>query len=338
MLAFQRIAPYGQDSPNVSSARGERMIYHTDEWLRFVAASQDATPVRAVLEENGRVLGETCGLVVSKLGMKILGSPLPGWTTMYMGFVLEPGVPRWEALEALRTFAFGVLGCVHLEVVDRHLSPGSTAPAHDPEYVESWETDLTRSEDELFGAMDGACRRCIRKAEKSGVTIEEAEDDAFADDYYAQLIEVFRKQGLVPTYGVDRVPRAPSEPEAERAGAPPAGAGSRGEVHRHRNLSRDEPGRAVLGERELPRVPEPEAQRGAQLVRAAHLEEPRRRGVRLGRGRHLQGEVRVHAPAASRVFRDSKYPLLAHLRSAAQLAFQGRQRLLGALHVPRGSA
>jgi hypothetical protein len=53
--------------------------------------------------------------------------------------------------------------------------------------------------------MDSSCRRCVRKAEKSGVTIEEAHDAGFADDYYAQLKDVFDKQGLVPTYGVDRV-------------------------------------------------------------------------------------------------------------------------------------
>jgi lipid II:glycine glycyltransferase (peptidoglycan interpeptide bridge formation enzyme) len=53
--------------------------------------------------------------------------------------------------------------------------------------------------------MDSACRRCVRKAEKSGVTIEEAHDPEFADEYYAQLKDVFAKQGLVPTYGVERV-------------------------------------------------------------------------------------------------------------------------------------
>ena len=205
MLAFQQVATYGRPRPG-SLTEGERMIYHTDEWLRFVAESQGATPVRAELSEQGRVVGETCGLVVSKLGMKIFGSPLPGWTTMYMGFVLEPGVPRWEALEALRSFAFDELGCVHLEVVDRHLSARcAPRPNMIREYVESFETDLTRSEDQLFGAMEGACRRCIRKAEKSGVTVEEAHDDAFADDYYLQLTDVFGKQRLVPTYGVERV-------------------------------------------------------------------------------------------------------------------------------------
>ena len=38
-----------------------------------------------------------------------------------------------------------------------------------------------------------------------GVVVEEARDDAFADDYYAQLVEVFANQGLTPTYNVARV-------------------------------------------------------------------------------------------------------------------------------------
>jgi hypothetical protein len=57
----------------------------------------------------------------------------------------------------------------------------------------------------LFAGMDSACRRCIRKAEKNGVRIEEARDLAFADEYYEQLVDVFAKQKLVPTYSIDRV-------------------------------------------------------------------------------------------------------------------------------------
>ena len=52
----------------------------------------------------------------------ILGSPFHGWTTPYMGFNLAPGIPRGDALQALERFAFGELGCVHLEVTDRYLT------------------------------------------------------------------------------------------------------------------------------------------------------------------------------------------------------------------------
>jgi hypothetical protein len=53
--------------------------------------------------------------------------------------------------------------------------------------------------------MTSACRRCIRKAGKEGVIIEEARDVGFADEYYVQLQDVFAKRGLVPTYGIERV-------------------------------------------------------------------------------------------------------------------------------------
>src|SRR5947209_17520822 len=52
--------------------------------------------------------------------------------------------------------------------------------------------------------MTSACRRNIRKAERNAVIVEEADSPDFADDYHAQLRDVFAKQGLVPTYGVDR--------------------------------------------------------------------------------------------------------------------------------------
>jgi hypothetical protein len=75
----------------------------------------------------------------------------------------------------------------------------------DLEHYETYETDLRLSEAEILQAMNSACRRCIRKAEKSGVLIEEATDDGFASEYYEQLRDVFAKQGLVPTYSEHRV-------------------------------------------------------------------------------------------------------------------------------------
>ncbi len=54
--------------------------------------------------------------------------------------------------------------------------------------------------------MNRSARRyCNRGGVVRGVAIEEAHDDAFADEHYAQLEDVFGKQGLIPTYGVARV-------------------------------------------------------------------------------------------------------------------------------------
>lgn len=160
----------------------------------------------AELREGASVLGYFCGLVFARFGVRILGSPFPGWTTSYMGFALESDVPRWMALQALERFAFKELGCLHFEVVDRYLTVDDGQRAGLPcRLTRSYETDLRQSEESLFSSMKGACRRCIRKAAREGVVIEEAKDEGFAVEFHDQLTEVFLKQGLVPTYGLDRV-------------------------------------------------------------------------------------------------------------------------------------
>ena len=184
----------------------DRTVFQTREWLNFVAETQRATPVIAEFEQDGQIAGYFSGLTFSRMGIKVLGSSFPGWTTPYMGFNLVAGASRAEALAALETLAWDTLKCLHLEVSDPYFTPpDGQGLGFGCEYYISYRTDLTQSEEQLFQGMDSACRRCVRKAEKSGVKIEEASDLAFADEYYHQLQDVFAKQGLVPTYNLERV-------------------------------------------------------------------------------------------------------------------------------------
>jgi hypothetical protein len=184
----------------------DRTVFQTQAWVRFVSQCQRAAPVLGELREGGEIVGYFTGLTFTKLGVKVLGSSFPGWTTPYMGFNLAPGESRAAALRALEITAWDKLKCLHIEVSDPYFVPedGLNLGFQGGAY-ESYRTDLTKLEDEIFSGMSSACRRCIRKAEKSGVTIEEAHDPAFADEYYAQLKDVFGKQGLVPTYDIGRV-------------------------------------------------------------------------------------------------------------------------------------
>jgi hypothetical protein len=184
----------------------DRTVFQTREWLRFISQTQRATPVVAELREGKELAGYFTGLKFTRLGIKVLGSSFPGWTTPYIGFNLVPGASRAAALAVLEQMAWESLRCLHMEVSD----PGFTvddgvALGFTTQFYKSHRTDLRKSEDVLFNAMDSACRRCIRKAEKSGVTIEEAHDLAFADEYHEQLADVFARQSLVPTYTVQRV-------------------------------------------------------------------------------------------------------------------------------------
>ena len=138
-------------------------------------------------------LGYFTGAVVRKFGFRILGSPFPGWTTAYMGFNLLPDVPRREALAALEAFALRELRCIHLEIMDHNLSlEDGQSLGFSARALTGYRSDLTPSEDVIFAGMTSACRRCIRKSEKSGVTIEEASDEDFAEEYYDQLNSSFQ--------------------------------------------------------------------------------------------------------------------------------------------------
>jgi|SRR5579863_6120274 len=184
----------------------DRTVFQTREWIRFVSQTQHATPLIAELREGNEVAGYFTGLTFSRLGVNILGSSFPGWTTPYIGFNLLAGASRATALAAVEEMAWGRLKRLHMEVSDPAFTiEDGKSIGFACEFYKSYRTDLRKSEEELFRAMDNACRRCIRKAEKSGVTIEEAHDLAFADDYYEQLVDVFAKQKLVPTYTVHRV-------------------------------------------------------------------------------------------------------------------------------------
>jgi Acetyltransferase (GNAT) domain len=98
------------------------------------------------------------------------------------------------------------LGCLHVELKDRRLSAGDHEAARFRQLPSrTFEIDLARDEEELFGAMSSACRRAIRKGVKEGVTVEEATGEDFAAEYHVQLVDVFAKQDLRPPYTDRRV-------------------------------------------------------------------------------------------------------------------------------------
>lgn len=204
IMRLERVSLEDGDWPALD-ALPDRVIFQTREWLEFLHRTQAAEPVLARLHADGETMGWFTAAIVRRYGVRILGSPFPGWTTAWMGFNLVRPVDRWDAAAAVLPFA-RELGCLHLELRDRRLTapapPGSGYAWSDHE---TYEVDLDDDEDVIFGRMSSACRRAIRKGEKVGVRVEHGSGEAFADEYYEQLGDVFAKQSLVPTYDVERV-------------------------------------------------------------------------------------------------------------------------------------
>ena len=112
MLTLERVEPDWA----LLDARPDRLVFQTREWVEFVARTQGGTPVVAAVRDGASTVGWFTGVVVKRLGVGILGSPFRGWTTHYMGFSLDDGVPRGEAARGLPSFARRELGCLHVEL------------------------------------------------------------------------------------------------------------------------------------------------------------------------------------------------------------------------------
>ncbi len=204
-MHFERLNPHQVDWQRLDGF-ADRTLYQSQPWLNFITATQHAEPVIAALRAGGEVCGYFTGGIIRKFGLRMLGSPFPGWTSSYMGFNLLPQVSRAEALRALLEFAFGELRCVHLELMDRRLTEADAqALGCAFSYYRGYEVDLTPDEPRLLASFKDDCRWRIRKAAKQGVVVEEAHDAAFADEYFAQLEEVFAKRQLTPTYDKRRI-------------------------------------------------------------------------------------------------------------------------------------
>lgn len=187
-------------------AYADRTVFQTRPWLRFLELSQHAQPVVAEVRRGRSLIGWFTGAMISKFGIRALGSPLRGFTTSYMGFNLDPGVDRASLLAPLRDFAFRDLGCVHCEVMDRHIPTLQNVPhGYSQSTLAGYEVDLTSPKDAIIARMNQARRHAIRRAPRNGVTVEIARGRGFADEFYAQITDVFAKQNLPPPYAKSRL-------------------------------------------------------------------------------------------------------------------------------------
>jgi hypothetical protein len=204
-MKFERVA-CGEVDWATLDAYADRRVSQRRGWLEFLRASHRGEIVVARLDDSGETLGYFTGLIIRRFGVRIMGSPFPGWMTPHLGFNLLPGVSRVDAVRALLPFVFRDLGCLHLELADPVLSSADVAPFGFETHVgTTFVSDLTADDDVRMARLKKNTRNAVRYAERHGLTVEEATPDGFADEYYQHLTDVFARQGLRPTYEQSRV-------------------------------------------------------------------------------------------------------------------------------------
>ncbi|GLI51892.1 hypothetical protein TSYNTROOL_19780 [Tepidanaerobacter syntrophicus] len=88
----QRISK--EDWNNKISKFKNKTIYHTYEWLEFIEESQGLEKILYEITINEKVEGYLPGFIIKKGPIKIFGSPFPGWTTPYMGPLINENISQ----------------------------------------------------------------------------------------------------------------------------------------------------------------------------------------------------------------------------------------------------
>lgn len=203
--------PYDKVDEKEYNSMPNKIVNNTKPWIDFIIEDSHAEPIILRITQGSEFIGYFTCLKTKKMGVNIIGSPFSGWSTTYMGFDLFDNTMKVKVLPELVDYLQQTEKCTYLQIIERDITMEEAEGLHrDYGYqikpVETLDLGINYTDEELYKHMKTDCRNFVRQFERRGATLEIAEpNDAFAEEYYKQLLDVFAKQNLVPTYTVDKV-------------------------------------------------------------------------------------------------------------------------------------
>ncbi|RPI73465.1 MAG: GNAT family N-acetyltransferase [Desulfobacteraceae bacterium] len=168
-------------------------VFHTRKWLSLLEKNQSLTVTKIALYHQGHLVGLLPLSLKKILLMTIAASPFVVEDTPYMGILTER-VHFSGFLKALTPFLkenkihyFRMISNCFYEA-----GPDDNAFQWIPKYTHI--LDLTKSNRGLWDQLQSRCRTAIRKAEKSGVEIQEMGGRHEIEDYYAMIAQTYGNQ------------------------------------------------------------------------------------------------------------------------------------------------
>ncbi len=176
-------------------------LFHRKAWLDYLAASRGVEIRRWTIRADGDAVGYFCGGFLKIGPFRILGSPLKGWGTNFMGPVVNRGIDQRALVNAIDDLAcedsLAMIELEHSWLSEPVLEAASFIAVPDWTYL----VDLTPQDvGAMWRRLESTCRNRIRKAESAGLTVEDADDPSIADEYYDQYRVMLRTKGLVPSF------------------------------------------------------------------------------------------------------------------------------------------
>jgi CelD/BcsL family acetyltransferase involved in cellulose biosynthesis len=183
----------------------DRTVFHSLGWLKAVERAYGYRLVLAAARTDAGCVAVWPCVEKRKFTLRVLGSPMPGTSTPYLGPLFAPGadVPAVVAAflkdSTIGRHAFFACRTWELSGEPVNLEPAFTRLLR----FETLLIDLTRTEEELWAGLTSECRNRVRKARKSGFTVRVEPDGGFLDEFWSLSVEVFAKSHRLPTYSKD---------------------------------------------------------------------------------------------------------------------------------------
>jgi CelD/BcsL family acetyltransferase involved in cellulose biosynthesis len=179
-----------------------RTVFHGADYLGVLAEHHGLEPLLVRVDEAGRCVALWPCLVQRKGPLRVLGSPLSGWCTPYMGPVLAPGAEAARVVRAvLDSRVLGRSSYFEVRVLagagDCDLTPFGFTRRLD---FETYVLDVDRAEDELTRNLHYECRRMVKRARQRGIEVRAETDVGFVDEFMAMSEQVFARWGKRPQY------------------------------------------------------------------------------------------------------------------------------------------
>lgn len=109
------------------------------------------------------------------------------------------------ALFQLKEYAFDELKCVYVQITDKEIEPRDLNGA-----IKFYETDIlvkdiSGTQEDVLNSFSKQAKRYVRQFNDRETVETVAFDENFVDVYYPQLIDVFARQNLKPTFSREKI-------------------------------------------------------------------------------------------------------------------------------------
>ena len=177
-------------------------VFHMMPWMQAVASTFDLSVVLTAVLSAGVCVAVWPAFEMRRGPFRVMGSPLPGWSTAYLGPLFASKIDVAGVLSAFMDHSrFRRPAYFACKVLDQRAPVDLMA--HGFSVVLKYDTyrlDLNRHEDELWSNLRRECRNHVRKAQKSGVETRWEADGSFLDEFWSMSVETFAKANVKPTY------------------------------------------------------------------------------------------------------------------------------------------